>query len=138
MEILLADDDAIDRELFIDATNIIGEKIKIIEAANGEEALKYLADCRRFPDLVMLDLNMPVKDGRTTLNEIKVHPKFKSIPVCIMSTSSAQFDIRNAYDNGANLFLVKPLDFKQLVEMLTSLLTLFSKYVTLPEQPTSE
>ncbi|MBU1821904.1 MAG: response regulator, partial [Bacteroidetes bacterium] len=62
----------------------------------------------------------------------KTHPRLRTIPVCIMSTSSAPFDIESAYNSGANLFLVKPLDYKELIDMLASLLTLFSKYVTLP------
>ena len=131
MEILLVDDDVIDRELFIDAINLVGKGYRIIEADNGEKALEYLHSTQKLPDLIILDLNMPVKDGRETLQEIKAHKIFRSIPVCIMSTSNAQFDIANAYDSGANLFLVKPLEFKQLIEMLSSLLTLFSKYVTL-------
>lgn len=132
MELLLVDDDAVDRELFTDAIKLIGKTYKVTEAANGEEALKFLNETTRLPGLVILDLNMPIKDGRDTLRQIKTNPRFKSLPVCIMSTSSSQFDIRNAYENGANMFLVKPLDFKQLIEMLTAILTLFSKYVTLP------
>lgn len=131
MDILLVDDDVIDRELFVDAINLVGKQYRITEAENGEKALEYLNSTLRLPQLIILDLNMPVKDGRETLQDIKAHNIFKSIPVCIMSTSNAQFDITNAYDNGANLFLVKPLEFKQLIEMLSSLLTLFAKYVTL-------
>lgn len=135
MRILLVDDDATDRELFIDAINLSGKNYKVTEASNGEEALTYLnADLER-PDLIILDLNMPVKDGRETLKEIKTHPVFKLIPVCIMSTSCAQFDVVNAYDNGANIFLVKPLEFKRLIEMLTSLLTLFQKYTPHVDKP---
>jgi CheY-like chemotaxis protein len=133
MEILLVDDDALDRELFIEAINLVGDDYKVTEAANGEDALKFLHSTSRLPDLIILDLNMPIMDGRTTLHELKSHPKLKLLPVCIMSTSSAQFDIRNAYEGGVNLFLVKPLDFKHLIEMLTSLLTLFQKYVSLPQ-----
>lgn len=133
MEILLVDDDALDRELFIDAINLVGRNYKVIEAENGEKALDYLKTSVNLPNLVILDLNMPVKDGRETLREIKTDKSLKIIPVCIMSTSSAAFDISEAYENGANLFLVKPLDFKLLIEMLSSLLTLFNKYVTLPE-----
>ncbi len=118
MDILLVDDDAIDRELFIDAINLVGKGYSIIEAENGEQALDYLNGALKLPHLVILDLNMPVKDGRATLHEIKTHKIFRSIPVCIMSTSSSPFDISNAYENGANLFLVKPLDFKLLIEML--------------------
>lgn len=134
MEILLVDDDALDRELFVDAINLAGKRYKITEAENGEKALAYLNSAPALPQLIILDLNMPVMDGRATLKKLKTDQRFKSIPVCIMSTSSAQFDIISAYENGANLFLVKPLDFKLLIEMLSSLLTLFSKYVALPGQ----
>jgi CheY-like chemotaxis protein len=133
MELLLVDDDSLDRELFIDAINLVGKNYFVHEASNGEEALKFLESCDKRPELIILDLNMPIKDGRETLQEIKLNPKLKHIPVCIMSTSSAEFDIRSAYDNGANLFLVKPLDFKELIEMLNSLLILFDRYVSLPK-----
>jgi two-component system, chemotaxis family, response regulator Rcp1 len=134
MELLLVDDDATDRELFADAIGLAGRGHTVEEAQNGEVALEYLHRADRLPDLIILDLNMPVKDGRETLMELKAHPRLRSIPVCIMSTSSASFDIESAYNTGANLFLVKPLDFKKLIEMLTSLLTLFGNYVTLPNR----
>jgi two-component system, chemotaxis family, response regulator Rcp1 len=134
MELLLVDDDAIDRELFSDAISLAGKGYTIEEAQNGEVALTYLHEADRLPDLIILDLNMPVKDGRETLIELKAHPRLCNIPVCIMSTSSAPFDIESAYNSGANLFLVKPLDFNKLIEMLTSLLTLFDKYVSLPNR----
>jgi CheY-like chemotaxis protein len=138
MEILLVDDDAVDRELFTDAIKLVGKAYRVTAAANGEEALTLLNNGSRLPGLVILDLNMPIKDGRATLHEMKTSPRLKRIPVCIMSTSSAHFDIQHAYDSGANLFLVKPMDFKQLIEMLTSLLTLFNKYVTLPQLTRAE
>lgn len=134
MELLLVDDDSTDRELFADAVSMIGKGHTVEEAQNGEVALKYLHAANRLPDLIILDLNMPVKDGRETLMELKAHPRLRAIPVCIMSTSSAPYDIESAYNTGANLFLVKPLDFKELIEMLTSLLTLFCNYVTLPNR----
>jgi CheY-like chemotaxis protein len=137
MDILLVDDDALDRELFVDAINLVGKGYNVVEAENGEKALEYLYTAINQPHLIILDLNMPVKDGRQTLRELKALKEFKGIPVCIMSTSSAPFDITNAYEDGANLFLVKPLDFKLLIEMLTSLLTLFGKYVTLPNVATN-
>ncbi len=130
LNILLVDDDVVDRELFIDAINLVGKNYEVSEAANGQLALDYLRKTAILPHLIILDLNMPVKDGRDTLKELKKDPLLKSIPVCIMSTSSAHFDVQFAYDEGASLFLVKPLEFDQLIEMLTSLLTLFSKYVS--------
>lgn len=133
LHVLLVDDDALDRELFLDAINLSIKGIQVSEASNGQEALYFLNNhVEDLPDIIILDLNMPILDGRETLKEIKSHSYFKSIPVCIMSTSSAHFDVANAYETGANLFLEKPLDFKELIEMLSSLLTLFSKYVTLP------
>ncbi|QJW89223.1 response regulator [Spirosoma taeanense] len=134
MELLLVDDDATDRELFAHAVSMTGKEHKIQEAQNGEVALQYLHSANHLPDLIILDLNMPIKDGRETLAELKASPRLRNIPVCIMSTSSAPFDIESAYNTGANLFLVKPFDFKKLIEMLTSLLTLFSTYVTLPNR----
>lgn len=138
LHVLLVDDDLTDRELFLDAINLAGKRYSVTEASNGQEAIDYLTTGDKLPDLIILDLNMPVKDGRETLKEIKQHDIYKSIPVCIMSTSSANFDIVNAYDAGANLFLVKPFDFKELIEMLSSLLTLFSKYVTLANKPSNK
>ena len=134
LHVLLVDDDSTDRELFIDAIGLAGKGYTVSEASHGREAIDHLEASEKLPDLIILDLNMPVMDGRETLKFIKTHDLYKSIPVCIMSTSSAHFDIVNAYNDGANLFLVKPFDFKELIEMLSSLLTLFSKYVTLAEK----
>lgn len=132
LQILLVDDDVIDRELFVDAINNAEKKSDITEASNGEEAVEYLKKAERLPDLIILDLNMPVKDGRETLREIRADTKLKNLPVCILSTSSAHFDVLNAYHTGANLFLVKPLDFEELLEMTSTLLKMFEKYVALP------
>lgn len=133
-QILLVDDDAVDRELFIDAVNTTQWKGLVAEAENGEQAISILTSATALPDLIILDLNMPIKDGRNTLKELKAHDKFKSIPVCILSTSSAQFDVAAAYDSGVNLFLVKPFDYTQLKEMVHNLVTLFGKYVTLVDR----
>lgn len=130
LNILLVDDDVVDRELFIDAMNLVGKNYEVAEAGNGQLALDYLRKTTIPPHLIILDLNMPVKDGRETLKELKEDPLLKSIPVCIMSTSGAHFDVQSAYEEGASLFLVKPLEFDKLIEMLTSLLTLFYKYVS--------
>jgi CheY-like chemotaxis protein len=135
LHILLVDDDATDRELFIDAMNIKETRYNISEASNGQEAIDYLKATDRLPDLIILDLNMPVKDGRETLKEIRADNGFRSVPVCILSTSSAHFDVLKAYEAGANLFMVKPLDFKQLIDMTSSLLMFFNKYVMLPTRP---
>lgn len=126
---MLVDDDATDRELFEEAINLSGRKCTFAQAANGEEAMAAL-EGSALPQLIILDLNMPVKDGRETLREIKSDPRLKCIPVCVMSTSSAHFDVQNAYENGASLFLEKPHDFKQLTDMIDCLLQLFQQFVT--------
>jgi len=134
LNILLADDDAIDRELFIEGINHTGIKYSIKEVENGEQVLSYLYAATERPDLIILDFNMPVKDGRITLKELKSLDQFKRIPVVIMSTSNSHFDIALAYDSGANLFVVKPDDFKQLVYVLTCLLSVFSHSLLLLRQ----
>ncbi len=111
--------------------NETGFKYTLKEAGNGEEVLSYLNNTDRKPHFIILDLNMPIKDGRQTLSELKASAKFKNIPVIIMSTSSAHFDIISAYEGGANLFLVKPHDFKGIIELFTNLFTLFNNYVAL-------
>lgn len=127
---MLADDDAVDRELFSEALKSTRVKYKLDEVPGGEEVFTHLNANSQKPDLIILDLNMPVKDGRETLRELKANKSFKYIPVIILSTSNSHFDVRYSYDYGASLFLTKPHSFHDLVEMLDTLLTLSSKYVS--------
>ena len=127
LEILLIDDDPVDRELFIDAISKIGINCAISEASGAAEAIQFLTKDNH-PNLIILDLNMPLKDGRQTLKELKGHSNFRHIPVIVLSTSNSLFDIREAYESGASLFLEKPHDFEELVEMLQYLLPLAGKY----------
>jgi CheY-like chemotaxis protein len=133
ISILLADDDAVDRELFSEALKSTRVKYKLSEVSGGEEVLTHLNSNPDKPDLIILDLNMPVKDGRETLKELKANKNFKCIPVVILSTSNSHFDVLFSYDNGASLFLSKPHSFHDLVEMLDMLLSLSSKYISFPE-----
>ena len=128
LTILLADDDPVDRELLIEGMNETGARFKVEEVENGEQLLNLLIAGKLLPDLIILDLNMPVKDGRETLKELKTSEKFRHIPVFILSTSNARFDVELACNTGANLFLVKPHGYKEIVEMLRSLFTLLNKY----------
>jgi CheY-like chemotaxis protein len=132
LRILLVDDDATDRELFADALSQAAPGHLLSEAANGEEALQLLRSGDTLPDLILLDLNMPVKDGRDTLLGIRADEKLRSIPVCILSTSSAHFDVQKAYADGANIFLVKPLEYNLLTGLIETLTTLFTQYAALP------
>ena len=130
VEILLADDDAVDRELFAEALKSTRVKYKLNEVEGGEEVFSHLNNNTQKPDIIILDLNMPVKDGRQTLRELKADKNFKLIPVVILSTSNSHFDVHYSYENGASLFLTKPHSFHDLVEMLDNLLTLGSKYIS--------
>jgi CheY-like chemotaxis protein len=133
IRLLLADDDAVDRELFSEALKSTRVKYKLDEVPGGEEVFTHLNAAIDKPDLIVLDLNMPVKDGRETLKELKSNKNFKCIPVVILSTSNSHFDVLFSYDNGASLFLTKPHSFHDLVEMLDLLLSLSSKYISFPE-----
>lgn len=125
MHILIVDDDETDRELFSEAAGTTIPEVLITEAENGEKALDVLRGLEKLPDLIILDLNMPVMDGRETLKLLKNDPELKAIPVCILTTSNAGMDIRKAYGGGANLFQVKPLQFTKLQEMLKNLHIVF-------------
>ncbi|TCJ14450.1 response regulator [Flaviaesturariibacter flavus] len=132
LRILLVDDDATDRELFSEALQLVAPQHQLIEAGNGQEALALLEGGAALPDLVLLDLNMPVKDGREALLDIRRNPALRCLPVCILSTSSAHFDVERAYADGASLFLVKPLEYAQLKGLIETLSTLFTRFAVLP------
>ncbi|MBT3185339.1 MAG: response regulator [Nitrospina sp.] len=126
--IVIAEDDEDDYLLIAEALKG-DDSIGLIHwAKDGEELLNYLEACDKLdsgsgkkPNLIILDLNMPKKDGREVLNEIKTHPKYKSIPIVILTTSQADADISQAYQLGANSFIQKPFkytDFKSTMEAL--------------------
>lgn len=124
IKILLADDDSLDRELFKDAMKETDFPFELDEVVNGKELLAHLKNCQQYPDLIFLDLNMPIMDGRETLAILKKSEKLKVIPVFVLSTSSSQQDICESYLNGANLFLVKPSNYDSLVQTLRNIVQL--------------
>ena len=139
MIILMADDDADDRLLAQDAmaeARVNGE-LRFVE--NGEELLDYLfrrsryatADATR-PGLILLDLNMPKKDGREALREMKANPDLRRIPVVVLTTSKAESDISQIYDLGANSFISKPVSFESLVNVMKTLGHYWLETVELP------
>ena len=123
--ILVADDDADDRMLMLDAfrENYLSNEIKFVE--DGQELIDYLKREGKFtdpassprPGLILLDLNMPKKDGREALREIKTDVDLKRIPVIVLTTSKAEEDIIKSYDLGVNCFITKPVTFQGLVEV---------------------
>ena len=138
--ILMADDDADDRLLAKDALaecKITGD-LRFVE--NGEELIEYLHRRGKYlqagsaprPGLILLDLNMPKKDGREALKEIKVDPEFRTIPVVILTTSRADTDIGRIYDLGANSFIAKPVSFDSLVDVMKTLCRYWFDIVELP------
>jgi len=88
-----------------------------------------------FPGVILLDLNMPRKDGREALREIKADPKLRNIPIVVMSTSKAEADIAQSYEFGANSFITKPVTFDGLVDVVRSLGKYWFEIVELPSTP---
>ncbi|XHX80093.1 MAG: response regulator [Stenomitos frigidus ULC029] len=107
---------------------------------NGEELLDYLYRRGEYselknsprPGLILLDLNMPRKDGREALQEIKADPDLRQIPIVILTTSKAEEDIYRTYDLGANSFITKPVMFTSLVEVMQNLGKYWFEIVDLP------
>lgn len=128
----MADDNPDDRfltkEAFFEAE--LDNKIDFVE--NGEELLDYLNRKNKYtylidqplPDLILLDLNMPRKDGREALKEIKANKNLRRIPVIILTTSKAEEDVLKTYDLGASSFILKPISFDDFINVIKS----FSKY----------
>lgn len=118
--LIIADDDLDDQLLIKDALEQIGvDESGVTFVENGEDLLTTLNNSlTQLPSLILLDLNMPKKDGRETLIDLKKHSLFKSIPVVIFSTSSGPEDIKAMYEFGANTFITKPYSYDELVETM--------------------
>lgn len=140
--ILLADDDPDDRMLTTRALkrNRLANEIKTVE--DGEELMDYLRRRNRYedmytsplPGLILLDLNMPRKDGREALQEIKADPSLRRIPVVVLTTSEADQDILRSYDLGVNAFVTKPVTFEGLASAIKRLGDFWFEIVKLPPQ----
>jgi len=138
--ILLADDDEDDRMMASDALeeSRLANDVRWVE--DGEELMDYLHRRGRFappneaprPGLILLDLNMPRKDGREALKEIKAEPELRSIPVVVLTTSKAEEDIYRTYDLGVNSFITKPVNFESLVAVMKALGKYWFEIVELP------
>ena len=139
--VLLADDDPDDREMTRIAFNKVPFPIQLYTVGDGEELLEFLRHTGKYappvlsptPGLILLDLNMPRKDGREALMEIKADRALRRIPVVVMTTSTAQEDIFRTYDLGSNSYISKPVTQAGLVEVAMVLGSYWFKTVTLPE-----
>lgn len=138
--ILLADDDPDDRQLSREALAEcrLANDIHFVE--DGEQLLDYLLRRGEYvrladdplPGLILLDLNMPRKDGREALKEIKADPRLRRIPIVVLTTSKAEEDILRTYDLGVNSYITKPVTFESLVEIIKVLGRYWFEIVELP------
>ena len=138
--ILMADDDPDDRLMARDAFAECALPNPLRFAEDGEELMAYLHRMGRYadqgayptPGLILLDLNMPRKDGREALREIKADPELREIPVVVLTTSKAEEDVANSYSDGANSFITKPVSFAALIEVVQTLGKYWLQIVDLP------
>lgn len=137
VEILLVEDNPGDARLAQEGMKEgkINNNLSIV--ADGEQAMAFLRRTAPYenaprPDLILLDLNLPKKDGREVLSEIKSDPQLHKIPVVVLTTSKAEEDILRAYDLHANCYITKPIDFEQFIEVVKGIETFWFNIVQLP------
>lgn len=139
--LLMADDDPDDRMLARDAlieARLVNEMYFV---EDGEELMDYLRHQGKYtnladspcPGVILLDLNMPKKDGREALKEIKADPDLRRLPVVVLTTSRSEEDIYRTYDLGASSYITKPVTFEGLVEVMKSLKKYWFEIVDLPD-----
>lgn len=144
--ILIADDDADDRLMTKEALEESHLKNEIRFVVDGEDLMDYL-NCRGKysaegsaprPGIILLDLNMPKKDGREALSEIKNDPLLRQIPVIVLTTSHAEEDIFRTYDLGVNAFITKPVSFSSFAGVMKTFAEFWFEIVALPSAPSEK
>ena len=138
--VLMADDDPVDQVLTKEAFEEAKALSPLFFVDDGVELMKYLrreppyTDESRYPSpgLILLDLNMPKKDGRECLAEIRGDPALRHLPVIVMTTSSRKEEVLSSYDLGANSYITKPVDFEKLVTQVKALIAYWCSIVELP------
>ncbi|MBU7585170.1 MAG: response regulator [Nostoc sp. TH1S01] len=138
--ILMADDDEDDSMLIREAITASQLPINLYAVSNGEELMDYLYHRGQYtdsslaprPSLILLDLNMPKKNGLEVLKEIKTDPELRPIPIIVLTTSKAEENIYHTYSLGANSYIVKPMTFSALVELMKTLGKYWFEIVELP------
>jgi CheY-like chemotaxis protein len=137
IEILLVEDNAPDVRLTQEALKEGKVRNNLAVVSDGVEALDYLyrrgpfADVTR-PDIILLDLNLPRKDGREVLAEIKADPSLRRIPIVVLTTSSAEEDVIKTYDLHVNCYITKPVDMEQFVSVVKAIDSFWFEVVRLP------
>lgn len=142
IEIHMCDDDPDDRLLFKDAIEEANVLNKVSFTQDGQDLMDYLLARgdhqdrieQPLPDIILLDLNMPRKDGREALKEIKENSALKHIPIIVLTTSKEEEDIIRSYNLGANSYITKPVTFEKLVELVSKFTDYWFKIVKLPER----
>lgn len=137
IEILLVEDNPADARLTMEALKDGKVKNNLAMVPDGVEAMAYLRNQGKYagavrPDLILLDLNLPKKDGREVLAEVKSDPALRSIPVVVMTVSKAEEDILKSYDLHANCYVNKPVDFEQFMRVVRTIEDFWLTIVKLP------
>ena len=139
IEILLVEDNPGDARLTREALALSKVRNNLHHARDGEEALEFLRGSgpggeHPYPDLILLDLNLPRRHGREVLSEIKTDPSLMHIPVVILTSSQAEEDILRSYQSHANCFITKPVDLEQLTKVVQGIEQFWFTLVKLPSE----
>jgi CheY-like chemotaxis protein len=139
IEILLVEDNPSDAALTIEALAEAKIANRLSRVEDGVEAMQFLYRQGPYvgatrPDLIMLDLNLPRKDGREVLKELKQDADLKTIPVVVLTTSNAERDVLRSYELHANCYVTKPVDFQQFLGVIKSIEQFWFTVVTLPRK----
>lgn len=137
LRILVVDDDDADALMIDEALASLTSPVTISRVSDGQQALDYLRNAAGYrgaerPDVILLDLNMPRKDGRETLTEIKSDDALKAIPVVVLTTSAADVDIVSSYQHRANAYVTKPLDFDEFQAAVRGIERFYREVAVLP------
>jgi two-component system, chemotaxis family, response regulator Rcp1 len=137
IQVLMVEDNPGDVRLTQEALKDNKVHILLHVARDGVEAMSFLCRTGKYtaaprPDIILLDLNLPRKDGRTVLKEIKEHEDLRRIPVVILTTSNDEHDILRSYDLHANCYITKPLDLRQFTTIVKSIENFWFQIVKLP------
>ncbi len=137
IEILMVEDNLGDARLAEEALKESKVNNNLYLVGDGVEAMQFLRQQAEYidepqPDLILLDLNLPRKDGREVLAEIKEDPRLRLIPVVVMTTSEAERDLLKTYDLHANAYVVKPIDFERFIEVVRAIEDFWFTIVKLP------
>lgn len=140
VDILLVEDSPGDVDLAREALEDSKMSNNLFVVSDGEAAMDFLNKRGNYqtaprPGLIILDLNLPKKDGREVLSEVKADPNFRQIPVVILTTSKAEEDILKSYDLHANCYITKPMDFEKFLAVVKSIEDFWMSIVILPKHP---